>query len=60
MRLVKGFAKFLEDEVNLNKTRIGTLTDRVEAIEGFLPSASLGGEGQSIQFAGVLGAQDDH
>src|SRR5258707_11310810 len=42
MQLMKEFAKFLEDEVNLNKTRIGTLTDRVKAIEGFLPNASWG------------------
>ena len=41
-RLVSLFETFLEDEVNLNQTRIGTLTDRVKAIEEFLWGASWG------------------
>ena len=39
MKLVVEFTKFLEDEVNLNKTRIGTLTDRVDAIQKFLSNS---------------------
>jgi hypothetical protein len=36
MKHIPEFAKFLEDEVNLNKTRIDTLTKRVETIENFM------------------------
>ena len=43
MKLVPDFDKFLEEEVNLNKSRISTLTDRVEAIEGFLQGSDWGG-----------------
>lgn len=43
MKLVQDFEKFLEEEVNLNKSRIETLTHRVEAIEGFLQDSDWGG-----------------
>jgi Second Messenger Oligonucleotide or Dinucleotide Synthetase domain/Adenylyl/Guanylyl and SMODS C-terminal sensor domain len=36
VKQVAEFDAFLKNEVNLNKTRIGTLTDRVEAIQNFL------------------------
>lgn len=36
MKHVSEFTKFLTEEVNLNKTRIETLTKRVETIEDFL------------------------
>jgi Second Messenger Oligonucleotide or Dinucleotide Synthetase domain len=36
MKLIAEFEKFLDDEVNLNKARIKTLTDRVDAIQQFL------------------------
>lgn len=39
---ISAFETFLEEEVNLNKTRIRTLTDRVKAIEEFLSGASWG------------------
>jgi Second Messenger Oligonucleotide or Dinucleotide Synthetase domain len=42
MRLAAEFEKFLDEEVNLNKTRIETLKDRVQAIQEFLPSAGWG------------------
>jgi len=42
MKLVAEFKKILDEEVNLNKTRIGTLTDRVKAIQDFLPGANWG------------------
>jgi hypothetical protein len=39
MKLIAEFEKFLADEVNLNKTRIETLTNRVEAIQKFLETS---------------------
>jgi hypothetical protein len=36
VKLIAHFDKFLVDEVNLNKTRIKTLTDRVVTIERFI------------------------
>ena len=36
MKHLAEFNTFLEGQVNLNKTRIETLSDRVEAIENFL------------------------
>jgi hypothetical protein len=36
VKLVAQFDKFLKEEVNLNKTRITTLTDRVDAIQDFI------------------------
>ncbi len=36
MKFVADFESFLRDEVNLNKTRLGTLTERVDTMEGFL------------------------
>jgi hypothetical protein len=36
MKNVSEFTKFLTAEVNLNKTRIETLTKRVETMEDFL------------------------
>lgn len=36
MKLIKNFNKFLEDTVNLNKTRYGIATSGIEAITGFL------------------------
>src|SRR6266853_3141545 len=42
MKLVAEFKKILDQEVNLNKTRIGTLAERVKAIQDFLPGANWG------------------
>lgn len=42
MKHVGEFKTFLEGQVNLNKTRIETLTDRVETIENFLWRGDLG------------------
>lgn len=36
MKHVDEFKRFLVDEVNLNKSRIATLTERIEAIQSFL------------------------
>ncbi|WP_139184013.1 SMODS domain-containing nucleotidyltransferase [Aureimonas jatrophae] len=40
MQLSDEFARFLADDVNLNKTRIGTLETRVETIERFIESST--------------------
>ena len=40
MKLIDHFDTFLEDTVNLNKTRIDTLESRVETIENFVKAKS--------------------
>ena len=42
MKLLAEFTKFLDEEVNFNKTRIATLMDRVNAIQDFLTGAKSG------------------
>jgi hypothetical protein len=42
MKLVAEFATFLDEEVNLNKTRIVILQNRIKAIQEFLPRAGWG------------------
>lgn len=42
MKLIQDFEEFLVEEVNLNKNRIETLTQRVGAIEGFLQDSDWG------------------
>ena len=39
MKFISAFDTFLIEEVNLNKSRIETLINRVEAIEGFITSS---------------------
>lgn len=39
MKLIKNFKKFLDQEVNLNRTRLKTLDERVTAITNFLSNA---------------------
>jgi hypothetical protein len=39
MKFISAFETFLKDEVNLNKTRIETLNQRVETIEGFITAS---------------------
>jgi hypothetical protein len=40
MLFIKAFDTFLAEEVNLNKSRIDTLVNRVTAIEGFITASS--------------------
>jgi hypothetical protein len=42
LKLVNHFSKFLLEEVNLNKSRINTLTDRVDTIATFLRASDWG------------------
>ena len=43
MKHLSEFTKFLIEEVNLNKTRIETLTQRVETVKGFLNNTEWSG-----------------
>jgi hypothetical protein len=43
VKLINDFEKFLTEEVNLNKTRIQTLTDRVDSIESFMKESAWAG-----------------
>ena len=52
MKLLQDFENFVEEEVNLNKSRIETLVQRVEAIEGFLQESDWGPIIQSISAQG--------
>jgi hypothetical protein len=39
VKLIQDFEKFLEDEVNLNRSRLETLTDRVDAVKRYLSNS---------------------